>query len=90
MPNAGVSMCDAQITARRADRRTTVRNDRALKETLLAPTYVLTTYMAPNTAPVTSDSADDIASIWLAVPPRRMPRAARSSPLPGWAFRYRL
>jgi site-specific recombinase XerD len=47
--DAGVSLRDVQIAARRADPRTTMRYDRARKSLDSHPNYILAAYMASGT-----------------------------------------
>jgi site-specific recombinase XerD len=49
MLDAGVSLRDVQIAARRADPRTTMRYDRAGKNLDRHPNYILSAYMASGT-----------------------------------------
>ena len=49
MLNAGVDLRDAQIAARHADPRTTMRYDRARKNLDRHPNYILAAYMASGT-----------------------------------------
>jgi hypothetical protein len=49
MLDAGVSLRDAQIAARHADPRTTMRYDRARKNLDRHPNYILAAYMASGT-----------------------------------------
>jgi hypothetical protein len=46
MLDAGVSVRDGQIAARRADPRTTMRQDRALKNLDRHPNHILAAFMA--------------------------------------------
>ena len=49
MPGAGVDLRDAQIAARHADPRTTMRYDRARKNPGRHPSYILAAYLASGT-----------------------------------------
>jgi len=49
MLDAGVDLRDVQVTARRADPRTTMRYDRARKNLDRHPNYILAAYMASGT-----------------------------------------